>query len=208
MNYFNNASKYAKKTLTMDQHNWTSEKSLAAFNCENWMKTLLDPKNPTIIPPKKLTCCICRCSFIGYGNNALPCADDRCCDVCDIKVVQRTRIAIIESEGNVAWKPNTNGSVPKIGKNTPIKVIDDEDIQREIKRIRKEAEQKAKEEAEEKARKEMREKKRERSPEASVSAGVSIAQLTAAKGKEDDEAKEIRRRAKEVKVKVKTRPSK
>ena len=206
MNYFNNASKYVKMTLNMDKlHNWTSEKSVAAFNGENYIKTIIDPHNPTIIPPKKLRCCICRCSFIGYGNNALPCADDRCCDVCDIKVVQPTRVAIITNNGGVAWKPN--GSVPKIGKNTPIKVIDDEDIQREIKKIRKEAERKAKEEAEEKARKEMRDKKRERSPEASVSAGVSIAQLTAAKGKEDDEAKEIRRRAKEVKVKVKTRPS-
>jgi len=208
MKYFNNNFNDARKASAMEKHRWSSEKSLAAFDGENWIKTLLDPKNPTIIPPKKLTCCICRCSFIGYGNNALPFADDRCCDVCDIKVVQQVRIGIIRSEGGVAWKPDMADRVPKIGKNTPIKVIDDEDIQREIKKIRKEAERKAKEEAEEKARKEMREKKRERSPEASVSAGVSIAQLTAAKGKEDDEAKEIRRRAKEVKVKVKTRPSK
>ena len=68
--------------------------------------------------------------------------------------------------------------------------ITEEDIQREILKARKEAERKAKEEEEEKARKEAREKKRERSPEASATAGVSIAQLTATKGKEDDEAKE------------------
>ena len=116
--------------------------------------------------------------------------------MCDIVNTQYKRESIVTK------------MVEKTERNVQNKKKMDEAVERELVRIRKEAERKAKEEEEEKARKEMREKKRERSPEASVSAGVSIAQLTAAKGKEDDEAKEIRRRAKEVKVKVKTRPSK
>lgn len=32
-------------------------------------------------------CCICGEEIDGYGNNALPLFDGRCCDVCNLKVI-------------------------------------------------------------------------------------------------------------------------
>ena len=161
-------------------------------------------------------CCLCGHKFLGFGNNPYPIRSEKedCCNDCNDKKVIPARLKSVKH-----WKMNetqtefinkvegwrSQSGELKIPKK--VKKITEEDIQREILKARKEAERKAKEEEEEKARKEAREKKRERSPEASVTAGVPIAQLTATKGKEDDEAKEIRRRAKEVRVKVKTRPS-
>ena len=147
-------------------------------------------------------CCLCGHKFLGFGNNPYPIRSEKedCCNDCNDKKVIPARLELMRQE-NKLFKAMAKG---RVGKKKEV-VITEEDIQREILKARKEAERKAKEEEEEKARKEAREKKRERSPEASVTAGVSIAQLTATKGKEDDEAKEIRRRAKEVKVKVKTK---
>ena len=151
-------------------------------------------------------CCLCRHKFLGFGNNPYPIRSEKedCCNDCNDKKVIPARLKLMKQENDFLKAMGEGRIVEKRKKKV---VITEEDIQREILKARKEAERKAKEEEEEKARKEAREKKRERSPEASVTAGVSIAQLTATKGKEDDEAKEIRRRAKEVRVKVKTRPS-
>lgn len=38
-------------------------------------------------------CCICGKKFTGYGNNAAPVKDGRCCDHCNIAVVIPARIA-------------------------------------------------------------------------------------------------------------------
>ena len=151
-------------------------------------------------------CCLCRHKFLGFGNNPYPIRSEKedCCNDCNDKKVIPARLKLMKQENDFLKAMGEGRIVEKRKKKV---VITEEDIQREILKARKEAERKAKEEEEEKARKEAREKKRERSPEASVTAGVPIAQLTATKGKEDDEAKEIRRRAKEVRVKVKTRPS-
>jgi hypothetical protein len=37
-------------------------------------------------------CSICRNTYIGYGNNAQPINNDRCCDNCNSLVVIPTRI--------------------------------------------------------------------------------------------------------------------
>ena len=155
-------------------------------------------------------CCLCRKVLLGFGNNPYPLRSEKedCCNDCNTSKVIPARLKLMKQENDFLKAMSEGRIVGKAEKRKKKEVkITEEDIQREILKARKEAERKAKEEEEEKARKEAREKKRERSPEASVTAGVSIAQLTATKGKEDDEAKEIRRRAKEVRVKVKTRPS-
>jgi hypothetical protein len=223
----------AQRTIA---HTWITEKTKAAFNRENYMLTILDPTNPKIIPPKPMTCCLCRRCFIGYGNNANPVMDDRCCDECDLAVVRTARCAEIVSQGKIPVPSYFNEEKrPEISKNTPTAMTIEELKQQQmmsqiykkierldkwaerqeekqkaidfqLKKIRKEAERKAKEEAEEKARKEAREqRKRERKEEAfkTASAGVSIAELTAVRPKEDDEAKEIRARAEKALGKTK-----
>lgn len=226
---------------------WITEKTKAAFNRENYMLTILDPTNPKLIPPKPMTCCLCRRCFIGYGNNANPVMDDRCCDECDLAVVRTARCAEIVSQGKIPVPSYFKEMMrPEISKNTPTAMTieeleqwirvearikkdpytvkqratldqvtadynERERMKREayelqLKKIRREAERKAKEEAEEKARKEAREqRKRERREEAFkvASAGVSIAELTAVRPKEDDEAKEIRARAEKALGKTK-----
>lgn len=37
-------------------------------------------------------CCLCGCSYEGYGNNAWPVKDGRCCDVCNATKVIPARI--------------------------------------------------------------------------------------------------------------------
>lgn len=37
-------------------------------------------------------CELCHRYFYGYGNNAMPVVDGRCCDVCNIKVVIPARL--------------------------------------------------------------------------------------------------------------------
>jgi hypothetical protein len=38
------------------------------------------------------TCSICKKSYIGYGNNALPVNSGRCCDDCNLQVVIPQRL--------------------------------------------------------------------------------------------------------------------
>ena len=227
----------AQRTIA---HEWITEKQKASFNRENYIMSILDPTNPKLIPPKAMKCCLCRRLFIGYGNNANPVMDDRCCDECDTGVVRTARHAQIISQGKIPVPSEfSEQNRPEISKNTPTgysleelecmlyhrdqmsqvyKKIERLDkwaerqeekqkaIDLQLKKIRKEAERKAKEEAEEKARKEAREqRKRERKEEAFkvASAGVSIAELTAVRPKEDDEAKEIRARAEKALGKTK-----
>lgn len=45
-----------------------------------------------------MKCSICGCEMIGYGNNAQPINDGRCCDDCDMFVTQK-RIELA-TEGN------------------------------------------------------------------------------------------------------------
>jgi len=86
-----------------------------------------------------------------------------------------------------------------------IKKVSEEDIQREILKARKEAERKAKEEEEEKARKEAREQRKREQVKVIITTSTADVSVVVRHGKEDDEAKEIRRRAREVRVKVKTK---
>jgi len=46
-------------------------------------------------------CCLCNRKYIGYGNNALPLKDGRCCDECNSKVIdERIRQIILSQEVN------------------------------------------------------------------------------------------------------------
>ena len=42
------------------------------------------------------TCCICGALYYGFGNNALPVKNGRCCDRCDDKYVIPARIEEIQ----------------------------------------------------------------------------------------------------------------
>ena len=51
-----------------------------------------------------MKCCLCGCeievnalSGWSHGNNAMPLADGRCCDMCNVKVIQE-RIRLIQEE--------------------------------------------------------------------------------------------------------------
>ena len=46
------------------------------------------------IPPL-FTCSICHADWHGYGNNAQPINNGRCCDECNMLVVIPARIALI-----------------------------------------------------------------------------------------------------------------
>lgn len=43
----------------------------------------------------KQICSICGKEYVGYGNNAYPINDGRCCDNCNKEVVIPARIALI-----------------------------------------------------------------------------------------------------------------
>ncbi len=47
---------------------------------------------------KKDVCCICGCDIEGYGNNAAPVKDGRCCDKCNIEVVVPARLGLLNEE--------------------------------------------------------------------------------------------------------------
>ena len=34
-----------------------------------------------------MKCCLCNCTFNGYGNNTAPLADGYCCDVCNTQII-------------------------------------------------------------------------------------------------------------------------
>jgi hypothetical protein len=40
-------------------------------------------------------CNICKENYIGYGNNADPVIDGRCCDKCNFSIVIPTRLGLI-----------------------------------------------------------------------------------------------------------------
>lgn len=44
---------------------------------------------------KKNICSICGKEYSGYGNNAQPINDGRCCDVCNMLTVIPTRVKLI-----------------------------------------------------------------------------------------------------------------
>lgn len=44
---------------------------------------------------KKQKCCICDCNYKGYGNNAEPLNNGRCCDDCNkIVILERLKEAL------------------------------------------------------------------------------------------------------------------
>ena len=47
-------------------------------------------------------CCLCTLWFQGYGHNARPVKDGRCCDMCNFDVVIRERMRWIMEE----WEKN------------------------------------------------------------------------------------------------------
>ena len=49
-------------------------------------------KEPQNNPFDTKTCSICKKSYIGYGNNALPVNSGRCCDDCNLQVVIPQRL--------------------------------------------------------------------------------------------------------------------
>lgn len=57
---------------------------------------------------KEFTCCLCGRTVSGYGNNAQPLADGRCCDDCNRKVIlARLKVYLGEMMGE------ENKSCPK-----------------------------------------------------------------------------------------------
>jgi len=55
-------------------------------------------KNQTKLEKK---CSICEEMYIGYGNNANPVIDDKCCDKCNFTIVIPTRLGcILEQKQN------------------------------------------------------------------------------------------------------------
>jgi len=49
-----------------------------------------------------MNCCsICNKDFEGFGNNAQPVNDGRCCDVCNVMVIKRRLFDMQMSEGDV-----------------------------------------------------------------------------------------------------------
>ena len=185
-NYEVRVAFYSKKFKQMPEH--LPGSYCLEYNCE-------------FVPEQ---CVLCEKNITGWGHNARPIVDGKCCDDCNVQVlVERTKAMGMKMDKELL--KTMMGRVPKKAEKV---VIKEEDVQREILKARKEAERKAKEEAEEKARKEAREqRKRERKEEMFVKASVPVMEVSVVRntGKEDDEAKEIRRRAKEMKVKVKTK---
>lgn len=53
---------------------------------------------------KKQTCVICKKEFVGFGNNAYPIAEGRCCDECNAKVVN-SRIEKLKNQIDNFKKP-------------------------------------------------------------------------------------------------------
>lgn len=47
---------------------------------------------------EKHICSICGKEYVGYGNNAQPVNDRRCCDECNLKVVIPYRIYLMRTE--------------------------------------------------------------------------------------------------------------
>lgn len=45
-------------------------------------------------------CVICRCRYVGYGNNTQPVKSGQCCDKCNMKVVIPKRIEAIKTNGS------------------------------------------------------------------------------------------------------------
>lgn len=48
---------------------------------------------------EKHICSICGEEYIGYGNNAQPVNDGRCCDECNRKTVIPIRVILMNSKG-------------------------------------------------------------------------------------------------------------
>lgn len=48
---------------------------------------------------EKYTCVICGKEFVGYGNNPYPIKEDgRCCDICNLKVIEKRLSKLKESD--------------------------------------------------------------------------------------------------------------
>jgi len=156
-------------------------------------------------------CCLCGRAFVGWGNNPYPCAEKGdCCNDCNRDKVVPARLSVIKfSKKTKEFQEQFPVAYERMVKmdekeKKRAEARREKDIAEQIQKARKGAEQKAKMEAEtERLRAEVKRLKEQKKVETS-DAKITITINVSRKG-EDDEAKEIRRRAKEVKVKVKTR---
>jgi hypothetical protein len=161
-------------------------------------------------------CCLCGIQFVGFGNNPYPLKDEKhdCCNDCNTtKVIPaRLRVVKIGQEGKRTTDEEFIKSLEALGDDIEIPVyvpkkvvkkVTDEDIAEQIQKSRKEAEQRAKLEAETERLK--AEVKRLKEKKVEISDAKITITINVTKNGEDDEAKEIRRRAKQIKVKVKTK---
>tara|TARA_R100000951_G_scaffold31360_1_gene26891 strand:+ start:669 stop:839 length:171 start_codon:yes stop_codon:yes gene_type:complete len=49
-------------------------------------------------------CDICKEDYIGYGNNANPVIDGKCCDICNVTIVIPTRLGcVLEQKQNLKY---------------------------------------------------------------------------------------------------------
>lgn len=63
-------------------------------------------------------CCLCGETFVGFGNNAYPLAEGRCCDLCNNKVIlERIRFMQISDLAKMAATKVTNEVIEANKKN-------------------------------------------------------------------------------------------
>lgn len=58
---------------------------------------------------EKQQCCLCDSKFYGYGHNALPLEDGRCCDDCNYRKVIPFRISILTNREKREDNEKENG---------------------------------------------------------------------------------------------------
>jgi len=151
----------------------------------------------------------------GWGNNPFPVKEKgECCDTCNREKVIPARLKVIKigKEGRRTTDEEFIKGLEALGDieipvyvpKKAVKKVTQKDIAEQIQKTRKEAEQKAKLEAETERLKAEVKRLKEEKKMVMNDAKITIT-INVSKNGEDDEAKEIRRRAKEVKVKVKTK---
>ena len=59
----------------------------------------MERKYVNTVSEEKHICSICGEEYIGYGNNAQPVNDGRCCDECNRRTVIHIRVILMNSKG-------------------------------------------------------------------------------------------------------------
>lgn len=144
---------------------------------------------------KNEPCSLCDGRYYQWGHNAQPLNDGRCCDACNTNKVIPARLGEMSLKKTVKkliTKEEADAKKAEAARKSKDIIL--LKIKQQKERAIADAESKA---AYELHKEEMRQQRIAERQKVCASAGVSIAELTVAKPKEDDEAKEIRKRAAE-----------